>query len=283
MYLCYIDANSIDNNKQVDTGKLDLMQFSLKEMYGIQKIASHKNPMSLIVKSICPSIYGHELVKAGLTLALFGGTSRQVPKAGMSVRGDIHILVVGDPGLGKSQLLQAVSTLAPRSVYVGGSYSSSSGLTVTLLRENASASGRPGGSSDYVLEAGALVLADQGVCCIDEFDKMHKTEHSSLLEAMEQQSISIAKAGIVCSLPARTTIIAAANPQAGHYNKAKTILQNLKLNPALLSRFDLIFILIDKPDELKDQLLSEHVIHMHNGGFKKSAGSAKKEEGTCVA
>jgi DNA helicase MCM8 len=99
---------------------------------------------------------------------------------------------------------------------------------------------------------------------------------------MEQQSISIAKAGIVCSLPARTTIIAAANPQAGHYNKAKTILQNLKLNPALLSRFDLIFILIDKPDEIKDQLLSEHVIHMHNGGRKKTAATTKKEEGTSL-
>jgi len=161
---------------------------------------------------------------------------------------------VGDPGLGKSQLLKALCEIAPRGVYVCGSYSTTTGLTVTLLRDPS--------SGDYALEAGALVLGDQGICCIDEFDKM-KHEHPALLEAMEQQSVSIAKAGIVCNLPARTAVIAAANPVGGHYNKAKTVAENIKMSTALLSRFDLIFILLDRPDEERDQLLSDHVIALH--------------------
>lgn len=146
---------------------------------------------------------------AGLSLALFGGVPKfQDDSNRIAIRGDPHVLIVGDPGLGKSQMLQAVSSISPRGVYVCGSYSSSSGLTVSLVRE--------GGSGDHILEAGALILGDQGCCCIDEFDKMHQ-EHQSLLEAMEQQSICIAKAGVVCNLPARTSVIAAANPVGGHY------------------------------------------------------------------
>ena len=201
--------------------------------------------------------YGHETVKAGMALTLFGGSQKtSLDPSKLTVRGDPHFLVVGDPGLGKSQMLQATANLAPRGVYVCGSYSSSSGLTVTLQKE--------AGTGDYAIEAGALVLADQGCCCIDEFDKMGD-EHQSLLEAMEQQTISIAKAGIVCNLMARTSVIAAANPVGGHYNKSKTVAENLKINPALLSRFDLIFILLDKPDEDMDQLLSEHVMSLHAG------------------
>ncbi|RUS75437.1 hypothetical protein EGW08_016816, partial [Elysia chlorotica] len=197
------------------------------------------------------------MVKAGLILGLFGSGQKFVnDKNRIPVRGDPHILVVGDPGLGKSQMLQAVSAAAPRSVYVCGNTTTASGLTVTLSKD--------GGSGDFALEAGALVLADQGCCCIDEFDKMG-AQHQALLEAMEQQSISIAKAGIVCSLPARTSIIAAANPVGGHYNKAKTVSENLKMGGALLSRFDLVFIMLDKPDEEMDGVLSEHVMALHAG------------------
>jgi DNA helicase MCM8 len=161
------------------------------------------------VNSICPKIFGHELVKAGLALALFGGCEKFVSqKSKVSIRGNPHVLIVGDPGLGKSQMLVALNQIAPRSVYVCGSYSSTSGLTVTLMKE--------AGSGDFALEAGALVLGDQGICAIDEFDKMG-ADYQSLMEAMEQQSISIAKAGIVCTLPARTSVIAAANPVGGHY------------------------------------------------------------------
>ena len=218
----YIQVNSIDNKKQVDTGRRETMIFSEKDLEAVRYIHEQPKLFSLLVNSIAPAIFGHDLVKAGLTLALFGGTQndggddstpmekmRRKERGFLPVRGDSHILIVGDPGMGKSQMLQAVNTISPRGVYVCGTYSSSRGLTVTLNRE--------AGTSDYALEAGALVLGDQGVCLLDEFDKMDISEHQSLLEAMEQQSISIAKAGVVCSLPARTCVIAAANPVGGHY------------------------------------------------------------------
>ncbi|XP_033753343.1 DNA helicase MCM8-like [Pecten maximus] len=259
MFLLYLQANSVHNtkgNKSGDTAGLAI-DFSIKELYAIEEIQSEPNTFRLLVGSVCPSIYGHELVKAGLILGLFGGTQKYTnDKNRIPVRGDPHILVVGDPGLGKSQMLQSTSNIAPRSVYVCGNTTTTSGLTVTLSRD--------GGSGDFALEAGALVLADQGCCCIDEFDKMGN-QHQALLEAMEQQSISIAKAGIVCSLPARTSIIAAANPVGGHYNKSKTVSENLKMGSALLSRFDLVFILLDKPDEEMDSMLSEHVMALHAG------------------
>ncbi|KAJ8299815.1 hypothetical protein KUTeg_023875 [Tegillarca granosa] len=227
MFLLYIHANSVSNakgNKSGDSSGL-AMDFTMKELYAIEEIQSEKN----LFRSLCPSIYGHELVKAGLILGLFGGSQKYTnDKNRIPVRGDPHILVVGDPGLGKSQMLQSVSNSAPRSVYVCGNTTTTSGLTVTLSKD--------GGSGDFALEAGALVLADQGCCCIDEFDKM-SNQHQALLEAMEQQSIT------------RTSIIAAANPVGGHYNKGKTVAENLKMGSALLSRFDLVFILLDKPDE----------------------------------
>jgi len=174
---------------------------------------------------------------------------------------------VGDPGLGKSQMLTSCAAAAPVSVFVCGNTSTSSGLTVTLSRDGSS-------SGDFALEAGALVMADQGVCCIDEFDKM-SNQHQALLEAMEQQSVSIAKSGVVCSLPARTGVLAAANPVGGHYNKAKTVSENLRLNPALLSRFDLVFILVDKPDPEMDGMLSEHIMRLHSGkGRARTASSS---------
>lgn len=256
MFQLYIDASSVTNCKGGnDSASAVGIEFSIKDYYAIQEIQAEPNLFKLLVGSLCPAIYGHELVKAGLILCLFGGCTKSGHDR-VSVRGDPHILVVGDPGLGKSQMLQACANIAPRGVYVCGNTTTTSGLTVTLCRE--------GGSGDYALEGGALVLADQGACCIDEFDKM-SNQHQALLEAMEQQSISIAKAGIVCSLPARTSILAAANPVGGHYNKAKTVSENLKMNSALLSRFDLVFILLDKPDEELDCLLSEHVMALHSG------------------
>jgi DNA helicase MCM8 len=230
-------------------------QFSLTDLFMVREIAAQDNLLHLIVNSVCPAIYGHEVVKAGLALALFGGVQRYTSvKHKLPVRGDPHLLIVGDPGLGKSQLLTAVSHVAPRGVYVCGNTTTTSGLTVTVVKDQ--------GSGDFSLEAGALVLADQGCCCIDEFDKM-RSEHQALLEAMEQQSISIAKAGIVCNLPSRCSVLAAANPVGGHYNRAKTVSENLKISPALLSRFDLIFILLDSPDETRDELLSNHVMGLH--------------------
>nr|XP_045013632.1 DNA helicase MCM8 isoform X2 [Jaculus jaculus] len=258
------EANSVSNSKGQKTETSEdgckpgtLMEFSLKDLYAIQEIQAEENLFKLIVNSLCPVIFGHELVKAGLTLALFGGSQKYADdKNRIPVRGDPHILVVGDPGLGKSQMLQAVCSVAPRGVYVCGNTTTTSGLTVTLSKDSS--------SGDFALEAGALVLGDQGICGIDEFDKMGN-QHQALLEAMEQQSISLAKAGVVCSLPARTSIVAAANPVGGHYNKAKTVSENLKMGSALLSRFDLVFILLDTPNEQHDHLLSEHVIAIRAG------------------
>lgn len=253
MFLMYIEAVSVVNNKNETNAGCNKgigIEFNIKDYYAIQEIHSQADLFRLLVNSLCPTIYGHEMVKAGLLLALFGGTLHHTDG-----RSDPHVLVVGDPGLGKSQMLQACASIAPRGVYVCGNTSTATGLTVTLTRE---------AGGNYALEAGALVLAHQGCCCIDEFDKM-TSQHQALLEAMEQQSISIAKAGVICSLPARTSILAAANPTGGHYNCAKTVSENLRMGAALLSRFDLVFILLDQPDEQLDSLLSEHVMALHSG------------------
>ncbi|ORX99253.1 MCM-domain-containing protein, partial [Basidiobolus meristosporus CBS 931.73] len=305
MHILYLDcigiykaggAETLAESSEENDGNnsKDGIQFTRKDLQFIHDLFQENDLFKLLVNSLCPAIFGHELVKgivlqsvqlqnllvtwflvAGLLLGLFGGRRRSDAKNQVSIRGDPHVLVVGDPGLGKSQMLSAVVQVAPRGVYVCGSSGiSSSGLTVTLCKES--------GSNDFALEAGALVLGDQGCCCIDEFDKI-SADHNALLEAMEQQCISIAKAGIVCSLPARTCVIAAANPIGGHYNKAKTVSENLKMSSALLSRFDLIFILIDKPNEEMDMFLSEHVMALHSGINDKktshfSGGDPKPQE-----
>ena len=215
-----------------------------------------------LVRSLAPGICGMEAEKAGLLLALFGGVRKGVSgkeetegkEKGVPVRGDIHVLLVGDPGLGKSQLLQAAAAAAPRGVYVCGSSTSSAGLTVSVVKDG----------GDYCFDAGALVLADRGVCCVDEFDKA-TGEHAAMLGAMEQQEVSVAKAGLVAALPARTTVLAAANPVEGQYNRGKTLMQNMRMSPAMLSRFDLVFLLLDRPDALRDQKLTEHVMAAHSG------------------
>ncbi|CAD7699627.1 unnamed protein product [Ostreobium quekettii] len=213
--------------------------------------------LQMLVRSLCPSIYGHEVVKAGVLLALVGGVRKHADDVErVPVRGDLHLLLVGDPGLGKSQILQAAATAAPRGLYVCGNTSTSTGLTVSVVKDAL--------TGDYTFEAGAMVLADCGVCCIDEFDKMHQ-EHQSLLEAMEQQEVSVAKGGLVANLPARTSVIAAANPVGGQYNNGKTVQENLKMSGPMLSRFDLIFLLMDKPDPEMDKKLSEHVMSIHSG------------------
>ncbi|CAI8050102.1 DNA helicase MCM8 [Geodia barretti] len=247
----------------------------MQDYCAICEIHEDNNVFRLLVNSLSPTIYGREMVKAGLVLGLFGGTQKYADSQNnIPIRGDPHILIVGDPGLGKSQMLQSAATLAPRGVYVCGSTTSTAGLTVALSKE--------AGGGDFALEAGALVLSDQGCCCIDEFDKMGG-QHHALLEAMDQQSVGLAKGGVVCSLPARTSILAAANPTGGHYNKAKTVSENLKMSSALLSRFDLVFILLDKPDEETDSILSEHVMALHSGanssrGQKDSAAGSSWRE-----
>lgn len=260
-FVLYIHANSVVSGNRADSFPGVSMDFTANDFLSIQNIQAEPRLFRLLVNSLCPTIHGHETVKAGLLLGLFGGSQKyRDDKKLIHVRGDPHILVVGDPGLGKSQMLQALADIAPRSVYVSGNTTTTAGLTVTLCSD---------GAGDCALEAGALVLADRGCCCIDEFDKMGN-QHQALLEAMEQQSVSIAKAGTVCSLLARTSIIAAANPVGGHYNKAKTVSENLKMRGDLLSRFDLVFILLDKHDDELDCKVSEHVMAQHKGCKRKT-------------
>ncbi|KAF1881316.1 hypothetical protein Lal_00023352 [Lupinus albus] len=285
-YYLYLEAVSVKNSKSQSTSEelqdsnptarptelFDLFTFSSKDLEFVVKFSEEHGSdlFRQILQSICPSIYGHELVKAGITLALFGGVRKHsMDQNKVPVRGDIHVIIVGDPGLGKSQLLQAAAAVSPRGIYVCGNATTKAGLTVAVVKDPM--------TSDYAFEAGAMVLADSGLCCIDEFDKM-SSEHQALLEAMEQQCVSIAKAGLVASLSSRTSVLAAANPVGGHYNRAKTVNENLKMSAALLSRFDLIFILLDKPDELLDKRLSEHIMSLHAGSGQHSPALKKRRE-----
>ncbi|CAH8509509.1 unnamed protein product [Schistosoma turkestanicum] len=364
-------------------------EFSIKDLYAIREINEQSNLFRLLVNSLCPSICGRSLIKAGLLLALFGGgggtqsiTNRRrtikrrlqskqqqqhqapppdhndhrrqhqitkkkkkrasnktmnhvndstsyrlgvsrlddaddddeeedeadVADSSMEEQGEeedsqsddhsslidenkendnhddihlsdytelncesnvirrsaSHVLIVGDPGLGKSQLLRAAANLAPRVLYVCGNTATAAGLTVSTIREGNNSGG------GFGLEAGALVLADQGCCCIDEFDKL-TCDPAVLLEAMEQQSVSVARGGLVANLPARAAVLAAANPVNGHYDITRRLDENLRIPPALLSRFDLIFVLLDHPDEIADRLLSEHVTAIHTGKWKPTS------------
>ncbi|CAL8091791.1 unnamed protein product [Orchesella dallaii] len=246
----YIETSGIKQHKESErTMGGHLFSFTNKDYYAIKAIHSSPNLFRLLIASLCPSIFGHEIVKAGLLLCLFGGT----PQADgyVSKRSDLNMLMIGDPGIGKSQMLKVVAEVAPRAVYVCGTGSTVAGLTVTLVRDG----------EDYSLEAGALVMADRGVCCIDEFDKM-TAQHHALLEALEQQSVSIAKSGVFRTLPARASVIAAANSVGGHYDNCKSVNENIKINPALLSRFDLIFILLDKPNKEFDLQIIEHMMEI---------------------
>jgi len=207
-----------------------------------------------LARSIAPEIYGLEDVKKAILLLLVAGVTKS-HEDGVRIRGDINLLLMGDPGVAKSQLLKHLSRLAPRCVYTTGKGSSGVGLTAAVLKDPS--------TGDMTLEGGALVLADTGICCIDEFDKMEEDDRTGIHEVMEQQTVSIAKGGITTTLNARTAICAAANPAFGRYNKRKSPEENINLPAALLSRFDLMFVLIDKPDHDADIALARHITHVH--------------------
>jgi replicative DNA helicase Mcm len=209
-----------------------------------------------IINSIAPSIYGYDHIKETIMYLLFGGVPKTLPD--ITIRGEMNALLVGDPGTAKSQLLLYVTRIAPRGLYTSGRGTTAAGLTAAVLRE------KGGGMS---LEAGALVLADKGIACIDEIDKMRPEDRVAIHEAMEQHTVSVAKGGIVATLNARTAILAAANPALGRYEPHRTIADNISLPVTILSRFDLIFVLRDVPNKELDDKMSEHILEIHRKGI----------------
>lgn len=247
-----LDANHID----VRSKEPEALITSPEEEKKILDIARDAWVHRTVIRSIAPSIYGYEHIKEAIMYMLFGGVMKQLPD--ITIRGDMNVLLVGDPGTAKSQLLQYVARIAPRGLYTSGRGTTAAGLTAAVLRE------RGGGMT---LEAGALVLADKGVACIDEIDKMRPEDRVAIHEAMEQHTVSVAKGGIVATLNARTSLLAAANPALGRYDTYRTVAENITLPVTILSRFDIIFVLKDQPEKDTDSRMSEHILEIHRKGI----------------
>ncbi len=251
VFRLHVDANFLD----VESKEPETAFVSPEDEEEILKLAQdpwiHRN----VMRSIAPSIYGYETIKEAIMYLVFGGIPKHL--ADIAIRGEMNVLLVGDPGTAKSQLLRYVAAIAPRGLYTSGRGTTAAGLTAAVLRE------RGGGMT---LEAGALVLADKGVACIDEIDKMRPEDRVAIHEAMEQHTVSVAKGGIVATLNARTAILAAANPALGRYDAFKTVSENINLPVTILSRFDLIFVLKDVPEKDLDEKMSAHILEIHRKG-----------------
>ncbi|CAN6690395.1 unnamed protein product [Malus baccata var. baccata] len=231
----------------------------------VARLAEDGNIYEKLARSLAPEIYGHEDIKKALLLLLVGAPHRKL-KDGMKVSFVVVVVVVvvGDPGIAKSQLLKHIINVAPRGVYTTGKGSSGVGLTAAVQKDPV--------TNEMVLEGGALVLADMGICANDEFDKMDEFDRTAIHEVMEQQTVSIAKAGITTSLNARTAVLAATNPAWGRYDLRRTPAENIDLPPALLSRFDLLWLILDRADMDSDLEMARHVVYVHQNKESPALG-----------
>ena len=248
-------------------GRSMSISFTQEEEEKIRQLAASPDIYSTIAKSIAPSIFGSLDIKKAIACLLFGGSRKRLPD-GLTRRGDINLLLLGDPGTAKSQLLKFVEQVSPIGVYTSGKGSSAAGLTAAVMRDPSSKS--------FVMEGGAMVLADGGVVCIDEFDKMRSDDRVAIHEAMEQQTISIAKAGITTTLNSRCSVLAAANSVFGRWDDTKGE-QNIDFMPTILSRFDMIFIVKDEHDRAKDITLAKHVMGVHMNSTSASKQGVEGE------
>ncbi|KAL8367124.1 hypothetical protein RB595_008884 [Gaeumannomyces hyphopodioides] len=250
----YLRAVGIQTD--IDTASRGTATFSPEEEQEFLELSRRENIYGLLTSCVAPSIYGSTDIKKAILCLLFGGSKKILPD-GMKLRGDINVLLLGDPGTAKSQLLKFVEKVAPIAIYTSGKGSSAAGLTASVQRDHT--------TREFYLEGGAMVLADNGVVCIDEFDKMRDEDRVAIHEAMEQQTISIAKAGITTILNARTSVLAAANPIFGRYDELKSPGENIDFQTTILSRFDMIFIVRDEHEAGKDQRIAKFVMGLHQG------------------